>query len=231
MLHNYKGGDELNDQLTIGITSSYDNFEASVKERTIGAPKKKVIKETVPFSNETHDFSAINGEVYWEERPLKYVFEIIANTPEELEEKKQPFLTWVMNVSDAEIHDPFITDYHFKGTFDDIDINDSEIEKSTITVTFTAYPYMISNTKRTGIYNLTETETVINITNNSSHRITPTFISDVEYIVIKGNSSYAIPAGELTSAVFMFAPGMNTLKIRSTGESGTLKIEFYEEVF
>lgn len=219
------------DQLTIGSTSSYDDFEASVKERTIGAPKKKIIKETVPFSNETHDFSAINGEIYWEERPLKYVFEIMANTPEQLEEKKQPFLAWVMNVINEEIHDPFISDYHFMGTFDDIDINDSEIEKSTITVTFTAYPYMISNAKRMGIFKLTDTETVINITNNSCHRITPTFTSDVEYIVMKGNSSYAIPAGELTSAVFMFAPGMNTLKILSRGESGTLKIEFYEEVF
>lgn len=219
------------DQLTIGSTASYDDFEASVKERTIGAPKKKIIKETVPFSNETHDFSAINGEIYWEERTLKYVFEIMANTPEELEEKKQPFLAWVMNVNNEEIHDPFIADYHFKGTFNDIDIDDSEIEKSTITVTFTAYPYMISDTKRMGIYKLTETEAVINITNNSSHRITPTFISDVEYTVVKGSSSYALPAGELTSAVFMFAPGMNTLKIRSTGKSGTLKIEFYEEVF
>lgn len=219
------------DQLTIGSISSYDDFEASVKERVISAPKKKIIKETVPFSNETYDFSAINGEIYWEERTLKYVFEIIANTPEELEEKKQPFLAWVMNTNNAEIHDPFIENYHFKGTFNDIDINDSEIEKSTITVTFTAYPYMISDAKRIGIYQLTETETVINITNNSCHRITPTFISDVEYIVIRGGSSFALQAGELTSAVFMFTPGMNTLKIRSTGGSGTLKIEFYEEVF
>ncbi len=219
------------DQLIIGSTASHDDFEASVKERKISAPKKKIIKETVPFSNETHDFSAINGEIYWEERELEYVFEILANSPEELEEKKQPFLAWVMNVSGEEIHDPFITDYHFKGTFNEIDIDDSEIEKSTITVKFTAYPYMISNTKRTAIYNLAETETVVNITNNSSHRITPTFTSDVEYIVVKGSSSYALPAGEMTSSVFMFAPGMNTLKIRSTGESGTLKIEFYEEVF
>ena len=74
-----KGGYELIDQLTIKSTSSYDDFEASIKERMIGAPKKKIIKETVPFSNETHDFSGINGEIYWEERTLKYVFEIIAN--------------------------------------------------------------------------------------------------------------------------------------------------------
>lgn len=220
------------DQLTIGNTYSYDDFEASVKERTISAPKKKIIKETVPFSNETYDFSEINGEIYWEERTLKYVFEIMANSPEELEEKKQPFLSWVMNVSNEEIHDPFITEYHFIGTFNDIEINDSEIEKSTITVTFTAYPYMLSNTKRMGIYYLSEHEQVITIINNSSHRITPTFISDVEFRVVKGNTSYAIPEGEITDTKFMLAPGMNTLKISCPVDCiGTLKIEFHEEVF
>lgn len=219
------------DQLIIGNKASYDDFEASVAERKNHKPKKKSIKETVPFSNETHDFSAINGEVYWEERTLEYVFEITADSPEELEEKKQPFLAWIMNVMNEELHDPFIEDYHFLATFSEIDDDDSEIEKSTITVKFTAYPYMISNTKRLGIYNLTTTEQVVNITNNSSHRVTPTFICDVEYAVEKGGSSYAIPAGEMTSAVFMLSPGVNTLKVRSIRESGTLKIEFYEEVF
>lgn len=219
------------DQLIIGDKSSYDDFEASVAERKNYKPKKKVIKETVPFSNVTHDFSAINGEPYWEERTLEYVFEISANSPEELEEKKQPFLSWIMNVMNEELHDPFIEDYHFLATFSEIDDDDSEIEKSTITVKFTAYPYMISNTKRMGIYNLTTTEQIINITNNSSHRVTPTFISDVEYLVIKGDSSYGLPAGEVSSAVFMLDPGVNTIKVRSTSKSGTLKIEFNEEVF
>jgi predicted Ser/Thr protein kinase len=77
------------DQLIIGDKGSCDDFEASVKERVIHPPKKKSIKKTIPFSNVTHDFSAINGEVYWEERTLEYIFEIIANSAEELEEKKQ----------------------------------------------------------------------------------------------------------------------------------------------
>lgn len=219
------------DQLIIGNKASYDDFEASVAERKNNKPKKKSIKETVPFSNETHDFSAINGETYWEERTLEYVFEITADSPEELEEKKQPFLSWIMNVMNEELYDPFIEDYHFLATFSEIADDDTEIEKSTITVKFTAYPYMISNTKRMGIYNLTTTEQVVNITNNSSHRVTPTFICDIEYTVVKGNTSYALPAGELTSAVFMLAPGTNTMKVRSTAGSGTLKIEFHEEVF
>lgn len=219
------------DQLIIGDVQSYIDFEASVAERRIIKPKKKSIKESVPFSNVTHDFSAINGELYWGETELEYVFEITADSAEELEEKKQPFRNWIMNVMNAELHDPFIQDYHFIATFSDIDEDDSEIEKSTITVKFTAYPYMISNVKRVLSYPLIETETTVSFTNASSHRITPTLTTDVECIVQKGNSSFAIPAGIITDEKFMLPPGQNTLSIRSTSESGTLKIEFNEEVF
>lgn len=54
------------DQLIIGDKSSFDDFDASVSERNISPPKKKEIKETVPFSNVTYDFSKINGELFWE---------------------------------------------------------------------------------------------------------------------------------------------------------------------
>ena len=72
------------DQLIIGDKASCDDYGASVASRKIVPPKKKEIKETVPFSNVTYDFSAINGEQYWEERELEYTLEIIAPTPEEL---------------------------------------------------------------------------------------------------------------------------------------------------
>ena len=219
------------DQLIIGDIASYDDFEANVKERKIKTPKKKSIKETVPFSNKTYDFSKINGEIYWEDRELEYVFEITANTPEELEEKKQAFMAWIMNVSEEELHDPFIQDYHFIATYEDSEPDDSEVEKSTITVKFTAYPYMISDAKRVGVYELTETQAEIRVVNESSHRITPTFICDVEYTLIFGDSSYEIPAGELTDERFMLEPGANTLTVGAVEGSGTLKIEFHEEVF
>lgn len=219
------------DQLIIGDVCSYIDYEASVAERRIIKPKKKSIKETVPFSNVTHDFSAIHGELYWGETELEYVFEITADSAEELEEKKQPFRDWIMNVMNAELHDPFIKDYHFLATFSDIEEDDSEIEKSTITVKFTAYPYMISDFKRVYTFPLTVAETTVKITNNSSHRITPTLKTDVECVVKKGNSSFGIPAGEITDEQFMLSPGSSELSICSTGGSGTLKIEFYEEVF
>lgn len=219
------------DQLIIGDISSYDDFGASVAERKIVKPKKKSIKDTVPFSNVTHDFSAINGELYWEESSLEYIFEMIADSAEELEEKKQPFVSWIMNVMNEELHDPYIRDYHFLATFSEIDIDDSEVEKATITVKFTAYPYMISNAKRNIQFAITTTEKTVVVLNDSSHRIVPTLTVNVGSVVVMGTSSYGIPAGVFNDEKFMLNPGKNTLAIRSTSGSGTLKIEFYEEVF
>jgi phage-related protein len=228
------------DQLIIGDIHSYDDFDATVAERKVGKPKKKIVKETVPYSNITHDFSAINGEIYWEERELEYVFEIIADSAEELEEKKRPFMSWIMNVMNEKLHDPFIPDYHFLATFADIDEDDSEIEKSTITVKFTAYPYMIANEQREYSVTLThdlgeDDETVtLKILNESSHIIVPTVISDgVCTVEIPRNKGvrYSILAGERVDETFTLDIGENVWTIVASLFSGKLTVRFNEEVF
>lgn len=219
------------DQLIIGNRASYDDFEASVKERTIKDGAKKEIKDSVPFSNVTYDFSAINGEIYWEDKELEYTFEITADTPEELEVKKIAFKSWIMNVMGEKLYDPFILDYHFIATYKSIDIDDSEIEKSTITATFTAYPYMIANRAKEHSLSMGSSFTAtVCINNDSSHRITPTFVSDVGFTVEMGGSSYAIPAGETTDDSFKLEVGVNTLVIKAN-TGATLSISFHEEVF
>lgn len=219
------------DQLVIGNKKSFDDFSASVCERKINAPKKKSIKETVPFSNQTYDFSGINGEIYWEERTLEYVLELMETTPEELEEQKITLKNWLMNVTQEELYDPFIEDYHFITTFEDIDFED-EVEKTTATVTFTAYPYMIANEKK--IYQasiLTSGTALLSVINNSSHRLTPTITSSVAATFLLGDKSYSMAAAEVTDDSIKLEPGTNTITIQPAQASGTFKIEFYEEVF
>lgn len=221
------------DQLIIGNMASYDDFDASVKERKIKAPKKKIIKATVPFSNATHDFSKIDGELYWEERTLEYVFEITADKPEELEEKKQAFCRWIMNVMEEKLHDPFIRDYHFIATFADIDPDDSEIEKSTITVSFTAYPYMIAD--RAKVYENTVavgSNLTFSVVNDSCHRLIPTVTLNGSARIVYGNVSIAMGEGSVESEAFMLAVGKNTFYVENLGEAElTVKISFHEEVF
>lgn len=219
------------DQIIIGNIGSFDDFGASVAERKVSAPSKKIVKESVPFSNVTHDFSKINGEIYWEERTLEYVFEILADSPEELEERKRPFLAWVMNVMNGELHDPFIKKYHFIATYADMEIDDSEIEKSTISVQFTAYPYMVANEKTVRRFPLTLQEKTVKIENASNHRIVPTISNDVECIIKLNGSSYGIPAGSEVYDAFKLEPGENVLTIQAAEKAGSLLFEFFEEVF
>lgn len=223
------------DQIKIGDKLSHDDFSASLALRKIGQPKKKVIKESVPFSNITYDFSAINGEVYWEERELDYVFEIIADDPEQLEELKKAFASWVMNIINQNLFDPFIPDYHFIATYDDMSFEDDEgIEKTTATVKFMAYPYKVSN--RPIVYSFTilaSGELTSFIENKSSHRVTPTITTDSPITLISGNSSYSIGAGTTKDERFRLEVGLNEITIQNTSTSSqvVVSISFDEEVF
>jgi hypothetical protein len=222
------------DQLIIEGKESLVDFSASVKESSTNPPEKKVIKETVPFSNVTYDFSAINGELYWEERKLEYIFEITADTPQELEQKKSAFASWVMAVQNAKIYDPYIEDFHFVGTFDSIKYDDEEHkEKTTATVVFSAYPYKVANEpKLQQVLLEAGEEKIIYIANESSHRITPTIISDVAATIEMGNISYSVPSGKTTDDDFMFETGAIQLLIRNTDSvNGSIIFSYSEEVF
>ena len=221
------------DQLRIGDRYSYDDFLASVAERKIGKPKKKVIKETVPHSNKTYDFSKINGEIYWDERELEYILEIDADTPEELEELKIALCGWLMNVQEEDLFDPFIEDYHFKATFSDIDFDDSEIEKTTASVKFTAYPYMLSNTEKVFAAAIpTGTALTLSVKNNSRHRITPTLVAEAAGVVFEFNgSSYSIGEGETTDSSLMLPVGDSVFTIQPNATGGKFTVKFREEVF
>lgn len=224
------------DQLIIGGKFSFNDFGASIASRKIGQPAKKEIKETVPFSNRTYDFSAINGEIYWEERELEYVFEMIAPTPEELEEMKIAFSNWIMNIFQADIYDPFIRDYHFtQCTYSNIEYEDEDnVEKTTATVTFTAYPYKVANAPTQYSRTVSAGATLdLNVSNNSSHRITPTFtVEGGSVLVGYGGGSFTVPEGVTTDETFKLAEKVNQLTLQNTNEADiTVMISFSCEVF
>lgn len=220
------------DQLIIGERASFDDFGASVASRKISAPPKKEITETVPFSNVTYDFSAINGEVYWDRRELQYACEIMSPTPEDLERKKTAFSAWVMNVIEEILIDPFDPHYHYIATYADIDYADEEGQyKTTATVKFKAYPYKIANTPK--VYNFAIAaggETTKAVVCDASHPIPPTIITDTAVVVSLGGVSYAVPAGETTDSTLKLKTGVNDLTIKAETDC-TVTVKFFEEVF
>lgn len=223
------------DQLMIGDKASFDDFSASVAARVIGTPPKKTIKETVPFSNTTYDFSKINGELYWEERPLEYIFELTAHTPEELEELKAAFAAWVMAVMNEQLFDPFIPDYHFLATYDEMNFEDDEgMDKTTATVTFTAYPYKIANVAKVYEATLPSSGQVrIEVLNESTHPVSLT-VANTTGITIKIGEALTAPlsSGEGTYGALKLPSGLVPVVLtNSEAREGAVRISFYEEVF
>ena len=221
------------DQLIIGDKGSYDDFGASLSKRNIGQPKKKSIKETVPFSNKTYDFSAINGEIYWEERELEYTFEMTANTPEKLEEMKGAFADWVMYIHEQDIHDPFIFGYHFVGTFAEVDFEDDEgLDKTTATVKFTAYPFKLSNIVKKYTYTINAGATIdVSMLNQSVHRVIPTITADKDFILKTGTASISVSAGMGMTGKIMFDTGIVKIALQNPNASAcTVEFSFFEEV-
>ena len=222
------------DQITIGEKASFDDFGASVAKRVRKQPQKKTVKETVPFSNRTYDFTAINGEIYWEERDLQYMFEMVAPSPERLEEMKAAFANWLMNIIEQELHDPFIPDYHFIVTYDDMSFDDDEgLEKTTATVSFTAYPYKISNYPKIYECELSANSSQeIWIANESSHRITPKITADNALTLEIGGASYSMSAGTVEDEALKFEAGANSITlVNSNSTACKVSISFFEEVF
>ena len=114
--------------------------------------------------------------------------------------------------------------------------DEESVDKTTITVKFKAYPYKIANKPK--IYTFTVPANlpegadgvVKTVVNNSGHKITPTFITDVGVTLKMGNVSYFIPAGETADGSLKLDVGQNTLIIQSE-EDCTLTVKFFEEVF
>lgn len=222
------------DQIVIGDRASFDDFGASVAKRNIKMPAKKVIKETVPFSNETYDFTAINGEVYWEERELEYVFEMIAPTPEKLFEMKSYFANWLMNIIKQELHDPLTPEYHFIATYSDMSFEDDDgLEKTVATVIFAAYPYKIANYPKAFEFDIPANDSVTAwIPSESSHRITPKITTDAAITLKLNNASYTMEAGTAEDETFKLEAGLNKVTItNSSGAACNVSFTFYEEVF
>ena len=220
------------DQLIIGDKNSYDDFGASLASRKIGTPAKKKIRETIPFSNITYDFSKINGEIYWEDRELEYVFEMTAETPEKLEDTKAAFSDWVMNVFQEKLHDPFIPDFHFIATYESMSYDDEKgLDKTTATVKFTAYPYKIANIPCSYLLHIPSDSIVnVSVVNNSSHPITVTFKATSMFssytTVCDGETEIAYFRGE---DVGKLQCGLRHLSISSQLETD-IEITYVEEV-
>lgn len=135
---------EYAEGIKINGLHSFVDFGLSIAKRQIDLPPKTSIRKKIPFMNGFYDFSKINGDICWSERQIKYTFDIIGETVQEMDAKRTEVANWLCNLHDVDIYDDTLPDYHFHGSFDAISQSE-DAEKSELTVTFICYPFMIEN--------------------------------------------------------------------------------------
>ena len=173
--------------------------------------------------------------MYWEERELEYIFEITADSPEQLEDLKREFAAWVAGVKEQGLHDPHIPDYHFIATYDDLDPEDDEgLDKTTLTVKFTAYPYMVANLPKVYETPLSASgQETLQVLNESKHPVSLTVATTTHITMKVGTAATApLPSGSGTYGALKLPTGLTFIELHnSEAVAGSVRISFYEEVF
>ena len=114
-------------------------------DKEIGVPKKRTIYEDVPYRNGSYDFSMLDGEIYFENRSLKYIFGILGSE-EEVLQKISDLSTWLYGIQDTDIWDTDIPYWHFHGSCEKVSVKYDETGLSAdLTAEFTVEPFLIAD--------------------------------------------------------------------------------------
>ena len=114
--------------------------------RSISPPAMKSARKSLPYMDGQLDFSYVDGRPYFENRTLKFTFDLIADEPEELERQLCGLRELCAYVADADIYDDDAPGYHYRGSFDSMDEDEDDTGLSAeVAVSFTVEPYRIAN--------------------------------------------------------------------------------------
>jgi len=226
---------------------SFRDFGISVADKNIGYPDKEKIKVKVPFSNVEYDFSQIYGEQSYSPRSLTFTFNVLdkyrnLNT-KDVNVLETKIANWLMNSNGKQkLYDDSMPGYYYLAEVEDGLSFDELRNHGTLTVGFTAYPFMISELEEGHDiwddfnFDLDAAQLVEFVVNGTLNIIllnlgTPSTIPSIETSspmeIIKNGVTYSVPIGLSKSEEFKLTSGDNELIING---DGTIKFHFYKEL-
>jgi phage-related protein len=227
---------------------SYRDFGVTLGvDKEIGYPEKEKIKVKVPFSNIEYDFSQIYGEQTYTTRTLTYTLNVLdknkINTTQRINLLETRLSNWLLNSNGKQkLYDDAIPGYYYLAEVESGLSFDELWNSGTLTVEFTAYPFMISELPEGHDiwdkfnFELDAAQTVeftvngtldITLLNIGTPSITPEMEASAAMQVEKDGVTYNVPIGTSKSIDFILKPGENDLSI--TG-NGTIKFLFHKEL-
>lgn len=234
--------------ITINGKHSYRDFNLTIAEegRDIGYPSKVKRKFKPPFSNIEYDFSSVYGDQDYDNRKLKYNFNVFSKenpTKNKMTWEKIAAQNWLYNTNGKiRIEDDLIEGYYFLGELEDGASFDEMWQSGVLTVEFECYPFMTdelpegNNLWKTFNFHtdmLQETKFTINgsrqvkLFNLGVPSINPVIDSTAEMSVLMNGKMFIIPVGKSTSDDFYLSTGVNSLTITGNGE---ITFTFYKEL-
>ena len=114
--------------------------------RSLSPPVRKSATKSLPYADGLLDFSQLDGRPYFEARTLAFAFDLVADSPQELEAAACELRELAAFVHDADIRDDDCPSYHWHGSVSSIEEEQDEYGlSSTVTVSFAVDPYRIAD--------------------------------------------------------------------------------------
>lgn len=227
--------------ITINEKHSFKDFKLTIKNKKIGIPKKKKIKESLPYMNGSYDFTALYGEPTYDDRELEYSFNVIGENKFDLNSKKMKILEWLTEKNTFDLFDDTLPEYYFKSTIEELDFNEQG-NTGELNLKLSCYPFKIckklegndvwdifnfeSDFAQINKFNI-QYETKINLFNCSSINVVPTIVATSTFTIVKDNFEFKINPGITTDWRFYLNKGDNPLIINGVGE---IEFKFRKEV-
>lgn len=212
--------------------NSLKDFDLYVASKDIPAPVRKEITETVPLMSGEWDFSFHDDGVdEYETLPIKYTFDVIADSKQELNSLKTALIAWLHSRGDQKLYDSDISLNEYYVVYRAQAAWSEEGLQGLLSVEFKCYPLRKAD-ETIKTLELSEEAQSLELVNNSARPIMPVFeLSGTGEVagaasVIVGDISFALTTG--TYKGFISLPkGKTTIQAAGVG---TLKIKTWREV-
>lgn len=224
--------------------SSFDDYNLTINTKEIGNPAKKKRRVPIPNGNGYYDYASILGEQY-SERQIKYTFNLgdyRTLRKDVMNSYKIRALNWLMPGEQRKLIDEAIPGYYFLAEVQEAPTFTEKKGIGTLEVTFTAYPFKISD-KLEGddvwdTFNFEldiaqPTEFTVNgsrnvtVYNQSVHDITPDIEMTGKIMVSLNGQSINFSSGDYTHTPVSLQKGDNLITL--TGD-GKIYFKFRKEV-
>lgn len=223
---------------------SFDDLGLWITQKIVEhAPAQRIYK-TVAYMDSSYDFTKLYGRPSRPDRKITIVFRISENSKMDMENKIRRVMAWLNTSERLPMYDDAIWNCHYLAEVTNVSEPDEQAGRVSITVEFTAYPYLIGNYQEgkllwddvcfetdyfiETVFNVNYT-TNIEVYNQSAHEIVPTVICSAPMAIRKGGINYVFLAGENYNEDFELSPGNNELMVVGA-VNATVEFAFYKEV-